>query len=31
VRVSATGSWLRLDTSGGAVVHRRIAALPLLV
>ena len=31
VRVSATGSWLRLDTPGGAVVRRRITALPLLV
>jgi hypothetical protein len=31
VRVSATGSWLRLDARFGAVVRRRIAALPLLV
>lgn len=31
VRVSATRSWLRLDTAGGAVVRRRISTLPLLV
>ncbi len=31
VRVAAVGSWLRLDTRGGAVVRRRVAALPLLV
>jgi hypothetical protein len=31
VRVSATGSWLRLDARYGAVVRRRFAALPLLV
>jgi hypothetical protein len=31
VRVSATGSWLRLDARYGAVVRRRITALPLLV
>jgi hypothetical protein len=31
VRVAATGSWLRLETPGGAVVRRRITALPLLV
>jgi hypothetical protein len=30
VRVSATGSWLRLDARYGAVVRRRITALPLL-
>jgi len=31
VRVSATGSWLRLDARYGAVVRRRITALPLIV
>ena len=31
VRVSATGSWLRLDARYGAVVRRRLTALPLLV
>jgi hypothetical protein len=31
VRVSATGSWLRLGTPGGAVVRRRLVAIPLLV
>nr|WP_028938586.1 hypothetical protein [Pseudonocardia spinosispora] len=31
VRVSATPSWLRIDTSHGAVVRRRHALLPLLV
>lgn len=31
VRVSATGSWLRLDARYGAVVRRRITALPLLL
>jgi hypothetical protein len=31
VRVSATGSWLRLDARYGAVVRRRVTALPLLV
>jgi hypothetical protein len=31
VRVSATGTWLRLDARYGAVVRRRITALPLLV
>jgi hypothetical protein len=31
VRVSATTSWLRLDARYGAVVRRRITALPLLV
>jgi hypothetical protein len=31
VRVSATGSWLRLDARFGAVVRRRLTALPLLV
>ena len=30
VRVSATPSWLRLDARYGAVVRRRITALPLL-
>ena len=30
VRVSATSSWLRLDARYGAVVRRRITALPLL-
>lgn len=30
VRVSATSSWLRLDACYGAVVRRRITALPLL-
>lgn len=29
VRVSATGSWLRLDARFGAVVRRRVTALPL--
>ncbi len=31
VRVSATGSWLRLDARYGAVVRRRLTALPLLL
>lgn len=31
VRVSATGSWLRLDARFGAVVRRRLTALPLAV
>lgn len=31
VRVSATGSWLRLDARFGAVVRRRMLTLPLLV
>lgn len=31
VRVSATGSWLRLDARHGAVVRRRLTALPLLL
>ena len=31
VRVSATASWLRLDARYGAVVRRRVTALPLLV
>ena len=31
VRVSATGSWLRLDAHYGAVVRRRTLTLPLLV
>ncbi|MCO1654268.1 hypothetical protein [Pseudonocardia humida] len=31
VRVSANGSWLRLDARYGAVVRRRITALPLLI
>lgn len=31
VRVSATGSWLRLDARYGAVVRRRITTLPLLL
>ena len=31
VRVSATGSWLRLDARFGAVVRRRLTALPLVV
>ncbi|MDN5749852.1 MAG: hypothetical protein L0H64_15250 [Pseudonocardia sp.] len=30
VRVSATGSWMRLDARYGAVVRRRTTALPLL-
>ena len=30
VRVSATSSWLRLDARYGAVVRRRVTALPLL-
>ena len=30
VRVSATGSWMRLDARFGAVVRRRITTLPLL-
>jgi hypothetical protein len=30
VRVSATGSWMRLDARYGAVVRRRLTALPLL-
>jgi hypothetical protein len=31
VRVSATGTWLRLDARYGAIVRRRITALPLLL
>ena len=31
VRVSATGTWMRLDAHYGAVVRRRLTALPLLV
>jgi hypothetical protein len=31
LRVSATGSWLRLDARYGAVVRRRTLTLPLLV
>lgn len=31
VRISATGTWLRLDARYGAVIRRRITALPLLV
>lgn len=31
VRVFATGSWLRLDARYGAVVRRRLTALPLLI
>ena len=31
VRVSATTTWLRLDARYGAVVRRRITALPLLI
>lgn len=31
VRVSATGSWMRLDARYGAVVRRRITTLPLLI
>jgi hypothetical protein len=31
VRVSAAGGWLRLDARYGAVVRRRVTALPLLV
>lgn len=31
VRVSATGSWMRLDARYGAVVRRRVTALPLLL
>jgi hypothetical protein len=31
VRVSATGSWMRLDARYGAVVRRRVTTLPLLV
>jgi hypothetical protein len=31
VRVSATGSWLRLDARFGAVVRRRVTTLPLLL
>lgn len=31
VRVSSTGSWLRLDARYGAVVRRRLTALPLLL
>ena len=31
VRVSATGTWMRLDARYGAVVRRRITGLPLLV
>lgn len=30
VRISATGSWLRLDARYGAVVRRRLTALPLV-
>jgi hypothetical protein len=30
VRVSATGSWMRLDARYGAVVRRRVTTLPLL-
>lgn len=30
VRVSATGSWMRLDARYGAVVRRRLTSLPLL-
>jgi hypothetical protein len=30
VRVSATGSWMRLDARFGAVVRRRVMTLPLL-
>jgi hypothetical protein len=30
VRVSATSAWLRLDARYGAVVRRRLTALPLL-
>jgi hypothetical protein len=30
VRVTATGSWLRLDARYGAVLRRRQALLPLL-
>ena len=31
VRVSASGSWLRLDATYGAVVYRRVVRLPLLM
>ncbi len=31
VRVSVTGSWLRLDATLGAVVRRRLVSLPLLL
>jgi hypothetical protein len=31
IRISATGSWLRLDARFGAVVRRRITTLPLVV
>lgn len=31
VRVSAAGSWSRLDATFGAVVHRRVVSLPLIV
>jgi hypothetical protein len=31
VRVSATGSWLRLDARFGAIVRRRVTALPLIL
>ncbi|MGE3284648.1 MAG: hypothetical protein AB7J32_00935 [Pseudonocardia sp.] len=31
VRVSATGSWLRLDARFGAIVRRRVTALPLII
>ncbi|HXV93550.1 MAG TPA: hypothetical protein VD813_09655, partial [Pseudonocardia sp.] len=31
VRVSATGTWMRLDALYGAVVRRRTTALPLIV
>lgn len=30
VRISATGAWMRLDARFGAVVRRRLTALPLL-
>ena len=30
VRVSASGSWVRLDARYGAVVRRRLTSLPLL-
>ena len=31
VRVSASGSWMRLDARYGAVVKRRVVSLPLSV
>lgn len=31
VRVSSTGTWMRLDARYGAVVRRRLTALPLLL